>query len=408
MSTVSTSLEETLADTLETDAGKYAQLVVDRVQTEIPELVRDGDLAATAALASRSLLTEFAIALRLGVEHARMHAPAAPVAYARALARNAIGLPSILRSYRLGQEIVFELAAQLAGQLPDPEERVHALARVGALSFQFVDGVMTDIATEYEAEREIFIRGSYARRHTMVQKMLAGLQIDALEAERTLGYRLDARHRAHVVWTADGRAADEQAIAAASSPLTQALGQGRPLVVADGHGAITIWVNPIDVDPAALKGPTRALHDAGVYAAVGQPASGGDGFVASKRQADLARSVARLRPDRHLTWYSDVALAAVLLRDPDAARTFAEEELHELVRPTRPATDLRETLSAYFAAGLDQSRAARDLQLHRNTIAKRLRRAEALLGHPLTERPRELEAALVIADALVSTVTKTQ
>ena len=33
------------------------------------------------------------------------------------------------------------------------------------------------------------------------------------------------------------------------------------------------------------------------------------------------------------------------------AAWLAEEELHELVRSTRPATDLRETLSAYFAVG---------------------------------------------------------
>jgi DNA-binding PucR family transcriptional regulator len=38
--------------------------------------------------------------------------------------------------------------------------------------------------------------------------------------------------------------------------------------------------------------------------------------------------------------------------------------------------------------------------MHRNTLAKRLRRAETLLGHPLGERVRELEAALVIADTL--------
>jgi hypothetical protein len=33
-------------------------------------------------------------------------------------------------------------------------------------------------------------------------------------------------------------------------------------------------------------------------------------------------------------------------------------------------------------------------------VAKRLRRAEALLGRPLEARPRELDAALVIVAAL--------
>jgi hypothetical protein len=37
---------------------------------------------------------------------------------------------------------------------------------------------------------------------------------------------------------------------------------------------------------------------------------------------------------------------------------------------------------------------------HRNTIAKRLRRAGATLERPITPRPRELEAAPLIAEVL--------
>jgi DNA-binding PucR family transcriptional regulator len=62
--------------------------------------------------------------------------------------------------------------------------------------------------------------------------------------------------------------------------------------------------------------------------------------------------------------------------------------------------ELRQTLSAYFMSGHDQSRTAHALGVHRNTIAKRLRRAEATLGRPLDRRPRELEAALTIAEIL--------
>jgi DNA-binding PucR family transcriptional regulator len=90
----------------------------------------------------------------------------------------------------------------------------------------------------------------------------------------------------------------------------------------------------------------------------------------------------------------------VLLRDRDAARAFAAEELSELAAETRAAAELRETLSAFFATGHDQSRTAEILGVHRNTVAKRLRRAEANLGRPITSRPRELEAALLIADVL--------
>lgn len=88
----------------------------------------------------------------------------------------------------------------------------------------------------------------------------------------------------------------------------------------------------------------------------------------------------------------------MLLRDREAARTFAAEELGELAAPTRAAAELRETLSGFFANGHDQSGTAEGLGVHRNTIAKRLRRAEALLGRPITSRPRDLEAALLIVE----------
>jgi DNA-binding PucR family transcriptional regulator len=101
-----------------------------------------------------------------------------------------------------------------------------------------------------------------------------------------------------------------------------------------------------------------------------------------------------------VTFYDDVALAAVLLRDRDTARAFAAEELGGLAARTRAAAELRNTLSAYFAHAHDQSRTAEALGVHRNTVAKRLRRAEATLNRPITSRLRELEAALLITAVL--------
>jgi DNA-binding PucR family transcriptional regulator len=103
-----------------------------------------------------------------------------------------------------------------------------------------------------------------------------------------------------------------------------------------------------------------------------------------------------------LTFYDDTALTAVLLRDPDAARAFAADELGALAAESRAVRDLRDTLACLFANRHDQSRTAQILGVHRNTVAKRVRRAEAMLARPITSRPRELEAALLIAEALGS------
>ncbi|HEX6388234.1 MAG TPA: helix-turn-helix domain-containing protein, partial [Solirubrobacteraceae bacterium] len=235
-----------------------------------------------------------------------------------------------------------------------------------------------------------------AQRASTVQALLSGRSVDVAAAERILGHRLDGAHLAIVVWSQAGELAGEE-IAAGARDLVRAVGSGRPLVVTDTPGEATIWTTPADAPPA---GELEATLRAGLRAALGRPGAGVAGFAASKRQADLARAVAALRAGPAITRYDDVALAAVLLRDRDAARAFARDELGELAAQTAAAAQLRATLSAYFAAGYDQSRTASALGVHRNTVAKRLRRAEATLGRAVTARPRELEAALVIAEAL--------
>jgi DNA-binding PucR family transcriptional regulator len=385
-------LEVHLADELDEHSSRYAEAVLARIDAEVPELLSDATRRSLGRAGTVALLREFGVALRHELGEIRFHAPAAALAFGQHLAREGVPLASILRSYRLGQEVLFARAAELAEQDPDEAARLQALARIGALSFRFADGAMSDVATEYEAQRELFIRGTLAQRSATLQGLLAGRAVDIAAAERTLSRRLDASHLAIVAWSTD-LATEPEAVAGATRDLVRALGEGRPLVIADTPGEATIWVTP-RLSAAATDG----LLPPGVHAAVGRPASGVVGFVASKRQADLARSVAAERDAAVVTFYDDIALAALLLRDRDAARAFATEELGDLAQATRAATELRETLSAYFASGHDQGRAAYALGVHRNTVAKRLRRAEAALGRPLTRRVRELEAALTIAE----------
>jgi DNA-binding PucR family transcriptional regulator len=398
MPRMAASLETRLADELQQNTVAYAELVLDRIEAEVPELLADERRRDLARSGSQALLREFGTALRHELGSIHYHAPTAALAFGRHLARDGVSLAAILRSYRLGQEVLFARAAELALEGSSADESVRALARIGALSFRFSDGAMSDVAHEYETQRELFIRGTLAQRASILQALLAGRTIDLAAAERTLGHRLDGSHLAIVAWSTDP-ALEGEAIATAARDLVRAVGQGRPLVVTDTAGEATIWTTPA----ATPAGPDlAALLPSGIRAAIGRPAAGVDGFVATKRQADRARSVAAGHDARALTFYDDVALAAVLLRDRDAARHFAAEELGELAAQTRAVAELRETLSAFFASGHDQSRTADALGVHRNTVAKRLRRAEATLGRPLTSRPRELEAALLIAEVLTT------
>jgi DNA-binding PucR family transcriptional regulator len=391
------SLETRLADELDQRTYEYAELVLDRIAIEVPELLSDERSRALARMGSQALLREFGTALRHELGSIHYHAPAAALAFSRHLAREGVSLASILRSYRLGQEVLFARAAELASEDPSDGDAVSALARIGTVSFRFVDGAMTDVAHEYETQRELFIRGTLAQRASTLQALLSGRAVDVAAAERTLGRRLDGAHLAIVAWSSDP-AADGESIATAARELVRAVGQGRPLIVTDTPGEATIWTTP--ASDASSTSDLAALLPAGTYAGIGRPARGVDGFRATKRQADLARSVSSARQGPGVIFYDTAALAAVLLRDCDAAREFAAEELGELAADTRAAHELRDTLATLFVSQYDQSRTADLLGVHRNTIAKRLRRAEAILEHPITSRPRELEAALLIAATL--------
>ena len=136
-------------------------------------------------------MTDFISTLEMGVVETKFHAPAAAIAVAQRFARDGIPIDVVLRAYRLGQELVFERGAKLAETIPEVEHRSRAVAEIGALSFRYMDGVMSDVSHAYDAERERALRGRDTRRLALVRDLLAGEPVDAVEAERVLDRRID-------------------------------------------------------------------------------------------------------------------------------------------------------------------------------------------------------------------------
>ena len=107
---------------------------------------------------------------------------------------------------------------------------------------------------------------------------------------------------------------------------------------------------------------------------------------------------------RHSSAGKDVGLLALVTEDLERARSFVRDELGGLA--ALEAQDLRDTLRAFLANRGSHAAAARDLYVHRNTVAYRLAQAEELLGHPIAERELELrvalEAAATLGDAVLA------
>jgi DNA-binding PucR family transcriptional regulator len=131
--------------------------------------------------------------------------------------------------------------------------------------------------------------------------------------------------------------------------------------------------------------------------AVGSPGHGADGFRRSHQEAVLVRRVAERARARGITHFADVSLDALMTHDLDEARRFVAAELGPLAAADDRTRRLSSTLRVFLEEGASFVRAARRLGVHENTVTYRVRRAEALLGHRVTERQLELRAALRVA-----------
>lgn len=379
------TLERRLAAEVSADLDGWVEAVLARVAAEVPDLVGDDTAVELAASSSRALLSEFAAALTQGDVATTYRAPLAALGFARHLARSSVALAGLLRSYRLGQELLFERAAQLAE--PDDPDGVR---RVGLLTFGFVDDVMGEVTEAFEREREASLRGSLARRDQLVSRLLDGADVPLVEVERVLGRRMSGRHLAVVAWSSDER--DGEALATSLRGVWEAFGPDAPLVIPGAAGDVFAWVVPNSDDQAEVS----RLLPAGVRLAVGEPGAGLAGFVSSRRQADAARRTARY-VDTAVMAYRDVRLLHLLLHDHAAALAFAREELGDLAAVEH--TELRTTLRAFLDSGRDSTATAARLGIHRNTVMRRLSRATELLGSSTEERTAELLVALVILGA---------
>jgi DNA-binding PucR family transcriptional regulator len=91
--------------------------------------------------------------------------------------------------------------------------------------------------------------------------------------------------------------------------------------------------------------------------------------------------------------FNDVRLVALVTGEVDAAKQFVADTLGELA--AAPA-ELRNTLHTFLAEGCNASRAAEVLHTHRNTLLRRVARAEALLPRGLEGNRVHVAVALEV------------
>ncbi|RZD89976.1 PucR family transcriptional regulator [Streptomyces albidoflavus] len=227
----------------------------------------------------------------------------------------------------------------------------------------------------------------------MIQLIASGAPVAEDHAEGRLRHRMARWHLSLVLWVDDPRQADalDEAIAAVRSPA----GGRNTLVARASATSRWIWISGEAVPD--LHHVEKDLATTGeVRVVVGRPGRGLAGFRSSHQDALAAQAlVSRLGSGRRFTAYADVELIDALTKDRAGARRFVVNTLGPLAEAD---TALRQALLTYVQCGFNTTRAAANLYAHRNTVERRVSRANELSTVKVEDNPAHVAAALLVLE----------
>ncbi|UYP19273.1 helix-turn-helix domain-containing protein [Rhodococcus sp. Z13] len=131
-----------------------------------------------------------------------------------------------------------------------------------------------------------------------------------------------------------------------------------------------------------------------VPVAHGAPAGGADQVRESYRQARVALGIAQRMDMSGSVAYHDLRGYGVLelVAETDRSRRF----VGDVLGPLRPGSDLYDTLVAYLEAGGNVNAAARELNVHRNTMLSKLDRISRSMGIDVRTPENQFTAWLAV------------
>ncbi len=307
--------------------------------------------------------------------------PSVAAAQARRAARYGVKLDTMLRRYAAGDRLLGEFIMEEADRFPS-----HALRKIMRAQGPHVDRLMAAVATEYTNELGRIRRSSSQRLAERVQRMVAG---ESPADVGDLKYPFDAWHLGMILKGPEAEAGVRALAAALDCQI---------LLVPRLNEIVWAWLGARrQLEIADVE---RQLDDSvapDVLLAVGEPHRDVEGWRLTHREAQAALEV-MLRKRQRLTRASDVILLAGVLRDSALSKSLYETYLAPLEGHGDSGAVLRETLRAYFSAGLNAATAAAALGVDRHTVQRRLRKVEEALGRLLPDCHAELVVALSLEE----------
>lgn len=377
-----------------------ATAVSEAIHSGVRELPRDLYRATRQSTRANLGLVETMIAA--GADPTVFTPPEEALAYAREYVHEGLSLELLTRVYRVGEHAYTRIwRDELQARATDTVALADAISFIDDWMFAYIGAINITLGAAFSGEYEQWIRGSIAVRSEEIRRVLSGARVDIVEASSRLRYRLERRHLAFIIFSAepgDGERISKEAeqMEAAAEEIAEQLGASSYVALAMG-GYYAGWAAvPGEVEIDAIRPPQGRLR-----VAFGRPAAGIEGFRRSHHEALMARRVAELSDRRPATLgFASVSLDALLTHELDEARRFVSDELSPLLDDSEASNRLLGTLEVYLEEDSSFVRAGRRLGIHENTAAYRVHRAERALGRRAQERQLELRTALRLAHLL--------
>ncbi|MCA2207894.1 PucR family transcriptional regulator [Nocardia rosealba] len=390
------ALVREVAGRIKADLDRLTPAMTTMFADTIPEFRHDDEIRRLMVASTESNLTAIIDILTLGIGLDDITVPPAAAEYARRFAQHDLSLEALLRAYRLGEHMFVQWTITLLTELAPPTDMALATAaRVAELVNSYIDQVIEGLIDIYGTERRRWDARTDAARAAQVRAVLDAEELDLASAEQMLSASLRGWHQFVLLWTPPGTA-DPGPVLRAGIQVLAAVSARSPMTVEIDEHTRWVWLastgRPV-LDTARLARELRATPILSM--AVGDPATGLAGFRQSFHDAQRARSVAVAARSRGVLAYADVALTGLLADDVTRVQAWAARVLGGLMGTDETAARLRETVRVFLDARGSYTDAAARLHVHKNTVHYRVRKAEEVLGHPLTEHRLDIEVALL-------------
>ncbi|MCU1644606.1 MAG: hypothetical protein JWN03_4881 [Nocardia sp.] len=305
-------------------------------------------------------------------------------AIGRHRAEQGVPLEAMLRTFRLGGQIVWEALLDKADDIGPAEIR-----RVGSVMWAVVDGMSSALVTSYRNTELERVRGDERRRHALIEDLLAGRARDATFAARAARDLNLPAHGAYLVVVARGegrplQTGAETALAAAG-------------IRSVWHDRVDSTVGLVSLEQRGSDAVLQQLRPLLRWRAGVSPAAPGLSGI------DTAHGLAVLALETGDAANPVVALderypEALLLRSPDLTELLVTRTLGPVLElPVKERDILLRTLTVWLEENSSAANAAPRLHCHRNTVINRLQRITTLLGRSLEGQRSHLELSLALA-----------